>query len=1189
MCRRAFKRIQAYALVLAILAAFLPAFPIFASDEQVIYRNDFETDAAAVDIGGNKALEFTVAGDPANSWVTVFQQDLLFEYADPIYSGAVLSFDLILPESASYTGVLKAQAVTKMGSEWTWTQSGTIPEISIKDFKKAEKGYKKVEVSIPFGPEIEAQRGLRSVVPCLAASNCDYNGRIYLDNVKLVNGKPSQNETELPAVEPIIFTFDNKSDLGFWSDGGSYDYSGGLKIGYDSELKAMRLDLDYSKNATSSWSEAKVMHTFAKVRELEGYNQFSFDFIYDPSNMSSGSFTAKVTAGIIDANTAVTGEVDFGNGLKKASVVISFASAPNQADSFIIGLAGNNTDYRGPIYIDNVMFSQRDILKDYVTATIPIEKQTPIRVSENEITANGQTMKVSSTVRLVDDKAADYTVKLAAYLDAVGKTDSVLFGHQNDITHKSGNRSLSNSDTKDVTGTIAAVMGLDVLSLTGNELASAPWNAPLADRIAACEAVTKEAADQGAIITLSAHMPNFEVIHQRVKNSMEGTADPSDSNSVGILSDGHYNFSGYTPGVLTGDIVTRIMPGQDLNYLYTDYLDMIAAYAKALEDDNISVLFRPFHEGTGSWFWWGKAFCDAEAFKNVYRYTVEYLRDVKGVHNFIYVYGPGSEAESIEEYELRYPGDDYVDMVGFDMYHSSPAEGDNFIEQFKKQLAIVGQFATEHNKLFAVTETGVANGSQALLKKGNQRKDWYNEILEAVAPTNASYFLLWANFGENTSIYTPYVVSRTDNTIKGHEMLDNFIDFYNDPRTVFAAQVGDYTKISATAAKNTKVTGYFTAPVSGSRILEQTSIEASIRNAPDQAVVKFVAKNKTGDAVQEIKAVKGENGRYTGTLTAEKLATLGKSAGTMALVVDGEVYSTINLKYNQPAPVIEPTVVDTFEDYYGDSDILNSVWSVGRGPGCSVIPELTQKRYDGKYALKFRYNLIPGGYAGITKSMNGADWSSKNALQLWTISDGKRQRVVIQVTSGSNVFEVYLNNYEQYNYANRPLLVTIPFSSFVGRDNPAAVFDPSNIQSFGLWCNTIVPEGADEDTYTLSSVLYYDSIKAVSSDAQTVTFEEATVYNAPAAQQTKEMIELVKQMNLKRGTTRLLTIKLEIVSEMLGRKNPTLALAGLKSFMLHVKLAEGSTISSDKVETLLAEAEQLYNDIIYEHPEMNLK
>ena len=132
---------------------------------------------------------------------------------------------------------------------------------------------------------------------------------------------------------------------------------------------------------------------------------------------------------------------------------------------------------------------------------VNLEEQTSVNVSHSSITANGQVQKTSGNVKLADDKAQAYTAQLYAYLDAIGKTDSVLFGHQNDITHKSGNPALANSDVKDITGSISAVMGIDALSLTGNELASAAWNMPLSDRVAACEAVAKEAASQGAIIT----------------------------------------------------------------------------------------------------------------------------------------------------------------------------------------------------------------------------------------------------------------------------------------------------------------------------------------------------------------------------------------------------------------------------------------------------------------------------------------------------------------------------------------------------------------------------------------------------------------------------------------------------------------------------------------------------------------
>ncbi|MHB8064420.1 MAG: glycosyl hydrolase, partial [Ruminiclostridium sp.] len=848
-------------------------------------------------------------------------------------------------------------------------------------------------------------------------------------------------------------------------------------------------DVDYSKDVTISWSEAKVTYTFAEAKQLEGYNKFSFDFIYDPAKKTMGSFSAKLFSGTIDRNTAIdtSKAEDYGNGLKKATVVIELISSANSVSNFTIGLIGSNTDYKGSIYIDNVTFSQVLASDPYVEATKKAEVQTPIKVNSDSIVANGITQATSSKVKLVDDQAISATSQLYAYLEAVGKTDSVLYGHQNDIHHKAGNATLTNSDTKDVTGSISAIMGIDALSLTGNELSTAAWNDTLANRVAACEAVTKEAADQGAIITLSAHMPNFEVIDQRVKNSTPGDTD---STSVGTLSDGHYNFSGYTPGTLTGNIVSRIMPDQDLNYLYIDYLDMLAAYAKALEDDNISVLFRPFHENTGSWFWWGAAFCDEEAYKNLYKYTVEYLRDEKDVHNFIYVYGPSSEAASTAEYAKRYPGDDYVDMVGFDMYHQAPTVGDNFIDQFITELSIVEQFATEHNKLFAVTETGVANsvGGPALLKTDNARKDWYNEVLDAVAPTKAAYFLLWANFGTDSGFYTPYVVSKTATTMRGHEMLDNFIDFYNDPRTVFANEMGDFTQSSVTTTQNTSVTGYITAPISGSRVLKGVTLMASVSKVNDTNIVKFIAKDKTGKVLQEIPATQNESGKYIGQLTDQMLVSIGEAIGTISLVIDGKVYNTINAKFNMPEPVVDPTVVDTFETYYGENAILNTNWSTGKGAGCTIVPSLSNKSYDGDYGLEFKYSLVAGGYVGITKSLNGADWSSKNALQLWTIPDAKNQKVVVQVTSGSNVFEVYPNDYAEYKNSTDAVLVTIPFSSFIGRDNKAAVFDASNIQSLGLWCNTVVPADEDAATYKLDSAIYYDGIKAITSNVTAVTF-----------------------------------------------------------------------------------------------------
>lgn len=207
-------------------------------------------------------------------------------------------------------------------------------------------------------------------------------------------------------------------------------------------------------------------------------------------------------------------------------------------------------------------------------------------------------------------------------------------------------------------------------------------------------------------------------------------------------------------------------------------------------------MFRPFHENTGSWFWWGEAHCTPEEFKALFRYTVDYLRDVKDVHNFLYVYSPGSEPKSPEEFAVRYPGDDYVDMVGVDMYDRISQKGldEIFFKDFEKQLKVLQDFAVAHDRLMAVTETGLAtdvpdegDNATALFRSGNCNRRWYMDVLDAVAKTKSSYFLLWANFGKHNTFYAPIVeYVDADGTRYGHEMIDDFVRYYNDPRSVFS-------------------------------------------------------------------------------------------------------------------------------------------------------------------------------------------------------------------------------------------------------------------------------------------------------------------------------------------------------------------------------------------------------------------
>src|SRR5574344_838932 len=166
----------------------------------------------------------------------------------------------------------------------------------------------------------------------------------------------------------------------------------------------------------------------------------------------------------------------------------------------------------------------------------------------------------------------------------------------------------------------------------------------------------------------------------------------------------------------------------------------------------------------------------------------------KDVHNLIWAYSPGSENKNSAQFFERYPGDEYVDLIGFDMYERLPEQKDSFFADYVGQLALLGGIARNHNKLFANTETGVAHeGNKALLDTGNEDVCWYKKILSCCADAGACYFLLWANFHARGAYYAPYVERKCGllrRKMYGHELLDSFIAMYNDARSVFSGQAG---------------------------------------------------------------------------------------------------------------------------------------------------------------------------------------------------------------------------------------------------------------------------------------------------------------------------------------------------------------------------------------------------------------
>ena len=981
------------------------------------------------------------------------------------------------------------------------------------DEKTVEGTIKKVSITVDLG-ELTSEdiATTNDFAICLIGNMTDYVGDVWFDNIKLL----STTVQEKPLNVIKQYTFNNSAESWYYGTGWEYNYNGAANssVGYeDGKLKVV---VDYSKDSAQTWSQLAACVWENNGMDLTGANTASCDFYYDKTLLTGGSFKLKLYSNdYIECST----DVDFadaeeveGTDLIKIPVKFYFETLTDAANvnDLAICIIGNSTDYKGAIYLDNITVSKDGaVTSSYVNSTIkPTGAKYKQSIKDGILTTydkEGQEVytKLATQVPIVDKDATDAVKQAYAYLKAVGSTDTVIYGHQDDTFAKAGSSELSTSDTYDVTGAYAGIFGIDALALAGQEYSAYRFNneivpktgaervpETLAGNVEAAAKLSNMAIESGAIVTLSAHMPNFS-------KTTAGNYD-------GVHSYTKYNFSGYTVNDLTGNVMDQMLPGGQYNDKFNCYLDMIADYAKQV---NGAILFRPFHENTGGWFWWGASSCDPETYKNVYRYAVEYLRDTKDVHNMLYEYGPSADAVSVEDYGVRYPGDEYVDIVGFDMYNQNPKNDDTFVNQLKSQLDIVGEFAAQHNKLLAVTETGMAStpdkgdNQTAVHKTGNKDKDWYKKVSETVGKSDASYFLLWANFAENDGFYSPYVKSvNDDGSLYGHELLDNFIDYYNDPRSAFTSNMADAmaqlkdVKID-TVSISDAVNGYITSPASGARILEATDITAKLSNiaSTDKVEIYFYGAE---DKMAKVTATSIDGSNYKATLDTAALKSLGEAVGTMALVVNGETIQTINATYNIPEPVEDPYVADNFDTYYGVESLLNKAWSPMKLAGCALNLELTKeagKFYDGTHGLKFTYDESTDGWAGATITKE-ANWSGCNALQLWTIPDGNNQKTVVQITANNKVYEVYLNTYTQYANSTEPMLITIPFSEFCERDtagNPKGglVNDSYAISSVGLWVNAIEGSAAVKDD-RVTGTIYYDSVKAVKSDSSAITFEK---------------------------------------------------------------------------------------------------
>ena len=339
----------------------------------------------------------------------------------------------------------------------------------------------------------------------------------------------------------------------------------------------------------------------------------------------------------------------------------------------------------------------------------------------------------------IDKLATKETSRLFNNLHLLA-TKGTLFGHQDDMAYgvkwkyKHGK-----SDVRDVTGEYPGVFGWELGGLENDALVNldgVPFDSMKTYILSAYEA--------GAVITISWHL----------NNPLTGKSawDPSPANTI-----------------------SSILQGGEKNKLFNTWLDKVALFLQSLQSKNgtpIPVIFRPYHELNGSWFWWGGKNCTPNELIDLWKYTVSYLRDTKQIHQLLYAFNTdrfSSEAEYVE----RYPGNDWVDIVGFDIYQKGDIlANDKFIIEMDKSLYLLDKISKEKNKIPALTEFGFNTIPDA---------NWWTSVfLKAIEKHSIAYALAWRNAGlkanNEMEYFAPY---------KGHLSADDFLAFSKKKKMFF--------------------------------------------------------------------------------------------------------------------------------------------------------------------------------------------------------------------------------------------------------------------------------------------------------------------------------------------------------------------------------------------------------------------
>ena len=291
------------------------------------------------------------------------------------------------------------------------------------------------------------------------------------------------------------------------------------------------------------------------------------------------------------------------------------------------------------------------------------------------------------------------------------KSGKILYGHQDDLCYGHAwkvedweNDDLTRSDVKAVTGKYPAVMGFELGGIEMGDRKSLD-----SVDFGLIRKAAKLHAERGGVVTISWHP----------RNPLTG---------------------GDAWDVSSDQVVKSLLEGGELHDLFMDtWLPRLGDFLESL--GATPVIFRPWHECSESWFWWGSRLCTADEYKALFRTTWSYLTETRGLVNLLWCYSPNGGCDP-DDYMGRYPGDDVIDLLGLDQYEFIAPDGfgpsgERFAAEVIRSLGFVHAFSIGHDKLMCLSETGL---------EGIPDPKWWTEVLyPAIKEFPIAYVLTWRN------------------------------------------------------------------------------------------------------------------------------------------------------------------------------------------------------------------------------------------------------------------------------------------------------------------------------------------------------------------------------------------------------------------------------------------------------------